>query len=49
MRINKIATIETQNSGDFVLPFSIRGNEGAIDGDVTQEVYSPDVKWHGSS
>lgn len=37
VRINKIATIETQNSGDFVLPFSIRGIEGAIDGDVTQE------------
>lgn len=37
VRINKIATIETQNSGDFVLPFSIRGIEGSIDGDVTQE------------
>lgn len=37
VRINNIATLETQVSGDFVLPFSVRGNEGTIDGDVTQE------------
>jgi VCBS repeat-containing protein len=37
VRINNIATLETQVSGDFVLPFSVRGNEGTVDGDTTQE------------
>lgn len=37
VRINNIATLEAQISGDYVLPFSVRGNEGTIDGDTTQE------------
>jgi hypothetical protein len=37
VRINYIATIEAQSSPDIILPFSIRGNEGTIDGDITQE------------
>jgi hypothetical protein len=36
-RINNIATLEAQASRDYVLPFSVRSNEGTIDGDTTQE------------